>query len=637
MHYLMLVGFLLVILPREGLSQYLYAQISPLSTDTIVVRQQDSVITYIPRFPKRKTDTLLLSKKDPIVDFINKQADKNEFRRWLAGLVLDTVSRKDKQPESLEIDRNTANLEGKQIRTVHFTRLDPFGVNVNDTIGAPLTWFQRAGNNVRVSTSKTILKKNLTFKAGEEVDPGKILESERLLRQLDYISDARIVLRKNGVDTSMVDVIVITQDHFPHAFNLGLNASNPQVTLYSTNLLGQGFGLSQSFVVRSPELQYGYQSSVNVQSIRGSQVDVGLGYTNQPGKHELLLQAQRSFYRSDIRMAGGLTINRSYENNQILGAEQIQLEEALNYFITNVWLGRSFPVSTDNYFNKSQYYISVQNTRSEFYHLPDTLYLNPDLNYNDYYFGSFSFSKRNYYKNKLIHSFGRTEDVPYGFLATLTLGCNVHSKQKKPYLGGHFSFGKALVPNRGYLAAKIHLASFFNRGKSEQGELVLGTSYISSLVTVGNSPMRNFVGIQYLKGFNRLPYEYIYLDENKGGISAFGSSEVKGKEKLALKTESVFFLPSHVLGFQFAFFSFADVGFIGNGYKGLFEQDHYVSFGAGLRIRNDKLVFKTLQLRLAFLPVVPDGVFPVNVLVTGETGRSFQDFVPGAPFDPQFR
>ncbi len=607
-----------------------------LGTDTIVIKQKDSIITYIPiHKQKTKIDSSFLTKKDPIVEFFDKNASKTQINKWLYDLLIN--EQKPSKNRDIDYSKDFESIKDKRIKNIYFKKLPPFGPTVKDTTKISNSRFAIIGNNTRIPTSTIILRNNISIKEGEYVTKEKIDESERLLRQLGYISDAKIIIRKNETDTNFVDILIISKDQFPHAFEAGLTNNYPDVTLYSTNLFGQGLGFLQSFTFTPrDDPNYGFKTGVRVKNVYGSLIDLDALYTNKNIKKELYFKADRSFYRFETKTGGGLILNRSYLNYSITGSDQIDLNTPFDYSISNLWIGHSFSISSDNYFDKSKLYVAVQNINSEFFNIEDSLNIYPFFEKNHYYFASVTFAKRNYYKNNLIYSFGRTEDVPYGFMTSITAGFNHNKVAQRPYIGFSFSMGKTIVPNIGYLALGIDAATFINEGKQEQGTIRFTGTFISRLMAAECCKIRSFIDVIYLKGFNRLPFEYTYLNESKQGVTGFSRFPIKGTEKFVIKTENVFFKHRKFFGFQFAFFSFADVGFIGDGKSIVFNNKAYFSFGGGLRIRNDNLVFKTIQIRIAFMPNVPSGMTPYNFELKGEASKKFEDFYPDIPFRPTF-
>ena len=605
------------------------------ANDTIVIKQRDTTITYIPLHQyKVKTDSAD-ALNDPIVKFFNKNASKRQINKWIYDLLIN--EKKPQKKENINFEDDYSDIEGKKIKNIYYKRLPPFGASVKDTTKEDNSWIAKIGNNTRFPTSTFILRNNISLKKGGTVTKEKIEESERLLRQLGYISEAKIIVKTNPADTNYVDILVISKDQFPHAFDGGLVHNYPKVKLYSTNLFGQGLGFSQSFTFTpKDDPTHGFVTGLKVRNLYGSLIDLDGAYTKKNIIKELFLRANRSFYRKQTKDAGGLIINRSYKNYSITGSEQIYLDIPLDYFISNFWYGHAFNIKSHNYFNNSIFYIAFQNINSRFNNIADSLSIYPYFDRNHFYFVSATLARRNYYKNKLIYSFGRTEDVPYGFMATMTYGYNHTDTLQRHYVGLHFNLGKTIIPNRGYFALSVDATTFFHKTSQEQGAVRIKGTYISNLIQARCCKLRNFIDLIYLRGFNRLPFEYTYLKESKQGITGFTSMYERGKEKFVIKTENVLFKPKRLWGFQFAYFSFADIGFIGDGRKMIFSNTPYFSLGLGLRIRNDNLVFKTVQIRFAFLPIFPEGMDFYNIDLRSETIRRFDDFYPDIPFKPVF-
>ena len=73
--------------------------------------------------------------------------------------------------------------------------------------------------------------------------------------------------------------------------------------------------------------------------------------------------------------------------------------------------------------------------------------------------------------------------------------------------------------------------------------------------------------------------------------------DLVGTNRMVLNTETVFFTPYQPLGFRIALFGFADFGLLGRD-ANIFKNNFYTTFGLGVRLRNERLVFSTIQLRL---------------------------------------
>src|SRR5258708_5767911 len=82
---------------------------------------------------------------------------------------------------------------GKKIRSIVIRKL-PFGQSVLDTSEKFIGAIARIANNLQSGTEKFIVRQMLFIKKGEPVEPYRMADNERYLRDLDFIKDARIYL-----------------------------------------------------------------------------------------------------------------------------------------------------------------------------------------------------------------------------------------------------------------------------------------------------------------------------------------------------------------------------------------------------------------------------------------------------------
>lgn len=595
--------------------------------------RSDTIITSTPLIFKTPKDSI--NSNDPIFDYIKSRQSKSRLNELLSSLIIIDRDTSKINKEPIEIE-DYSDLTNKTINKIRLVRIDPFGTSINDTTKKAERWIDKTGNSLRFPTAQRIIKKNIILEEGTVLDVNEVWESERILRQLEFIADAKILVHTSDLDSSMVDIDVITRDRFPHAFSTGGSLSSPRLTLYTRNLTGHGVGFSHTSEFPSGE-RTGYRDRITVKNMERTRIDLEATYSNLFNEHSYMFKANRSFFISQLKYAGGFLYNRSFENIQYPFNPNISWELPLNYKFTNTWLGRSYLLESHNYFDHSHLYFTGQYVRSTFYDVPDSLSLHPALKNNKYYFGAITLAKRNYYQNSKIYNFDRTEDVPYGFMASLIFGFNEAPNNIRPYFRAHFSFGKAIVPDNGYLYGKIEAGTFINNGKGEQGEITFKGKYISRLSDAGIYQIRNFIELEYIKGFNRYYNEYLLLNEKSRGITGLTDQSIVGKEKLVLKTESVLFTPHRLAGFNMIFLGFADIGIIGDGKSSLFKQDYQASIGGAIRLINNKLVFRTIQIRMAWLPLLNNNEVPLNFRISGETPPRFDDFIPEAPRQDTFQ
>jgi hypothetical protein len=75
-----------------------------------------------------------------------------------------------------------------------------------------------------------------------------------------------------------------------------------------------------------------------------------------------------------------------------------------------------------------------------------------------------------------------------------------------------------------------------------------------------------------------------------------------------LQLETVFYFPFKVLGFQVATFPWANLSLITPENAPVDQARLYSALGAGIRTRNENLVFETIEIRAFFFPAAPDNM-----------------------------
>jgi hypothetical protein len=196
------------------------------------------------------------------------------------------------------------------------------------------------------------------------------------------------------------------------------------------------------------------------------------------------------------------------------------------------------------------------------------------------------------------------------------MGREINEFKNRTYLGGEASIGNK-DDKLGYLYFYSAFSTYLNKGNTEQGLLSLRLNYFSNLLNLGNFRVRNFVYLQYTRGFGRYTNEYLKFIESNG-FSGFKNDSIDGNQRLTLSLESVLFSPVNLIGFRFAFFGFTDFAFLSGTNEILGRGYALSSIGIGVRVRNDNLIFNTLQIRIGYFPNPPSYSRISTVTVSGE-------------------
>ncbi|TAL67452.1 MAG: hypothetical protein EPN88_07490 [Bacteroidetes bacterium] len=558
-------------------------------------------------------------------DSLKARASKNPITKKLYDFVIvrpDTINYKRIIGKS---DAIYKSFSGKKIRKIDLKRLDVFGSNINNPASAGPNKLENILNKTHVNTNEKIIRKNLLFSEGDLISPLTLSDNERLLRQLPYISDAKIIVVP--VSDEEADIVVLTKD----VYSLGASyiyegLKKGSASVFEKNILGIGhdFGLEMPFDSKFRDSP-GFGLHYTVDNIAKSFINLNLFYLNGLGQKTYGFSISRKLVSSSTKYAGGISVRQRYTSDDL--NKTLPVPQPLKYNLQDYWISRSFLINKEKV---SRIIIGARYNNNNVFDrpviLPGSYYY---LENYKIFLGSAAFSIQKYYKTNLIYGYGRTEDIPYGGMVRLTAGREFNEFKQRTYVGAEISLGKS-SNNLGYFYTSAGLASYFRGVKTEQGILSGSLKYFSNLVTFGRNRIRNFVSIDYTRGFDRYTNEFILLI-NENGFAGFKNDSLTGNQRFSLSVESVLFSPLNLYGFRFAFFGFTDFSFL-SGTNHINGNSYGLSaIGVGIRIRNDNLVFNTFQFRFGYFPNPPQYSKIDHLTVSGEQLLRPNNFDSGPP------
>lgn len=557
-------------------------------------------------------------------DTLKARASKNQFTKRLYGYIIvnpDTIYKKRFAETS---DENYIRYSGKTIRKIVIKRLNVFGADINDPSSDNPNKIENILNKTHFNTNENIIRKNLLFSEGDRISALMLSDNERILRQLPYISDARIIVVP--ISDQEADIVVYTKD----VYSLGGTYSyeslkKGSVSLFDKNIFGMGheFGLTVPFDSKAPNSP-GFGVHYLADNIAKSFINLNVYYLNGLGVKTYGFDVSRKLVSSTTKYAGGISIRQMYTSEDL---DTLTVPAPLKYNLQDYWLSRAFLINKESV---SRIIIGARYTNNNVFDRPIIL---PESFHNlqkyRIFLGSAALSIQKYTKTNLLYSYGRTEDVPYGALFKFTFGREFNEFKQRSYLGGEVSFSK-LSTALGYFYVYTGLSTYLNHYHTEQGILSLGLNYFSNLVNLGNYKIRNFVYFHYTRGFGRYSNEFLTFNTDNG-FTGFRNDSVNGTQRLSVSLESVLFSPVNIIGFKFAFFGFTDFSFLSGTNEILGRGYALSSIGLGIRVRNDNLVFNTLQIRIGYFPNPPSYSSISSVTVSGVQLLRPDNFESGLP------
>jgi hypothetical protein len=632
----------LIILAHLILINPLYPQ-NPTRRDSIS-RSNPDKINYLPGYRTFLVNGNLIKipetpvpsrieigeKKPEFFDSLKLKASRYLITRKLYDFVI--VSAKPLLPGHFirSSDADFRRYTGRKIRNIEIRRLGVFGSDINNPDYFEPNRTESILNKTHLKTNEFIIRKNLLFSSGDTISALVLSDNERILRQLPFIEDSRILVVP--VSGGEADIIVLTKD----VYSLGASYKYSGIkkgdfALFDKNILGLGheFRLEipyNSDLPDSPGFGIGY----NIDNISKTFINLDLYYYDGLGKKTYGFDLQRKLVSSTTKYAGGISVREMFTTEDL---DTLTVPEPLKYNLQDYWLLRSFLINRESV---SRIIIGARYTNNNVFDhpfiLPDSYHY---IQKYSLFLGSVAFSARKFYKTNLIYTYGRTEDIAYGGMINMTLGKEINEFKDRIYGSINLSGGKS-IKSFGYIYSSLGISTFFSGDKTEQGLLSLKTSYFSNLQYLRNFRVRNFIRFDYTRGFDRNSNEELTFSR-EGGFSGFKNDSVGGKQRLGLSLESVLFSPANFYGFRFAFFAFADIGYLFGTNEFVGTGEVLSSLGIGIRIRNDHLVFNTFQIRLGFWPNLPDFSKVNYFSVSGEKLLNPDNFDPGPPALIPFR
>lgn len=520
-----------------------------------------------------------------LYDSIRSKTDRRRVPRMLYQLlfvrpVLDTTA----SGQVIDETRLLAPYEGRTIGEIEIDRRQVFDNDGN--------WLDRAGNKLHVLTRERVIRRDLLFRTGDSFDPQLIVRNKQLLRSRSYIADVDIAVEPDSIDTTRVNLRITTRDSWTISADGALRSEgHTMVGVSDANIFGWGNSLKVMTNFSRRDFSYG-----------GNMVEyaipnlLGTFYTAD-------LTAGRDFYnttldvgmRREFLRPTDYELGTSYSNikakRYLIETDTSVLVQQRNF---DLWGGYSHYLPSLH----SSIYVTGSYNYRRFSLRPEVRAdYNPALHDQEVLLMGAGFYRERFYTANMMYGFGTREYLATGYKAELVSGYSWGEFEENMYLGLTYQTGG--FRSIGYIMGGFTLGSYINlqSGMWRRSAVDVDLRWFSNLFMLRRSRIRQFLSLNYTQGWNRLTGndECIrFTDVN--GLQAL-KEHVTGTNRMILNTETVLFTPYQPLGFRIALFGFADFGLIGYS-PNIFKNEFYTSFGFGIRLRNERLVFNTIQIRL---------------------------------------
>jgi|688.fasta_scaffold01733_18 hypothetical protein len=514
--------------------------------------------------------------------------------------------------------------QGKIIRNIIITQLGLSG-SVNDTINASINWISNLGDALHTQTRKKVIKKNLFFSPGDSLYPYLLADNERFLRNISYLTDARISVGALKNNSDSVDIFIITKDVFP--IGGSLNSGNSQSVHFDVsddNLLGTGDRLLvRNFIdfTRSPT--YGFGVEYIKRNIAGSFTDLIIGYDNQRQAFNTGIRNEKGIYlQADLPLVspyhpvtGGILLGnfatQPVYSNDSLYAKNYQYQ----YDLLDGWIGLNLGARKklqENFSSRSKKIASVRFIQRNYSLKPEQFQQQYDIRYSNLIsvLTSYTLFNQDFYHTSYIYGFGRNEDVPEGYSLSFTGGWSNRNSVSRPYLG--FEYQRNYYTNQNsYLNYQLKIGSSLYQGSIQDLSFLTSIEHFTRLRKLNNGKwfVRHFLNASFTQLLNTSLNETLQLSSDFG-IPNINNTLLPNTTRATLNGETVFYSNWNLAGFRFAPFSFIYLTYLKQLGVPLIEGEYYSAVGTGIRSRNENLVFGTMELKIHYYPRFPGNMNP---------------------------
>lgn len=534
-------------------------------------------------------------------------SDKNlAGRAILAGIDLITASSGDTIVNESAIAQ-TKPYEGKIIRRIYIQHID-FEQSIYDTSKRVMRIITDVADALHGTSRRSTIENHLFVRPGTPLNPYLLADNERYLRNLDFILDSRIVVFPLEGQTDSVDISVITRDVFSLGGDLGGSfPTAPEFSVYDANFLGRGQRLEfQALIDRDRDPRFGYAFVYRKSSILGSLTDAELAYSQlntgvsngEETEFSYYLRLNRPLVSPYSHMAGGLEISKNWSQNVYQKPDSLFLD--YTYTVFDVWVGYNFGIKAaaedrDRNFLAFRFFDGYFLERPSQQNYADLSTYNNSLGY----LAEYTFYRQNFYKTRYLYGFGRTEDVPYGVSTSITGGYVREGGVERPYFALKWDNTIAEADGNIY-NFHAQAGSFIRSGGFEDAVVTFSSNYITRAANVSRgTKIRGFFTLGYSGLFNQntaLPLEVTGRE-----ILGISADSLLGNRKAFFRVEAAVYTPWQFLGFRFAPFAGANSAWLNctvcEGHNLLVP-----GVSAGIRTRNENLIFGTMEFRLSYIP-----------------------------------
>jgi hypothetical protein len=621
------------------------------SSDTLQIKAGKHFVLNDSLYYVASDTTIIISGKDNVISgqddlfYYDKLRAISDRNRITSELYRQSVRAWPQNPSSDIPDLKESDLlfeavSGMVIRSIRIQKLDLIGPTVNDTARKANSKASRILNKVHFPTRDKTILNHLLIKQGDTVNPWVLVDNQKIIRELPFIENARFYF--NIVDKDSIDLILVIKDNIRYgAVPLYYSGNRQSLRVSNGNVMGLGGELGVGIIRderASPDMFFS-RAYLKANNIAGSFVNGEINYQKSWDTELKEFVVQRSFQSALLKVAGGLQLRAYMYRMPDWRIPDPTQPFSAAYQEGILWGGYQFDIAHDQVLKRKPVvlvptlgiYMKQYQSRLEV-----TADSNLFMSHHKSLLGSINLMSRRYLQSGFLLEQDKDRDVPVGYKINITGGYTFGEFFSMPYFG--LEVQTALKINRlGYLNSSIEFgAHLTSKHQFRQGALNFTFNHASPLIHLNSYKIRFLSTASHTHGINRYTEDSLYLN-NSFGVVGFNSTAYKGTSRITATLKTMIYTPWKKLGFRFTPFVLFSIGFIENESLPIFAIKPVTGIGAGIRIRNEYLIFSSLEIRLMYYPNNTLGNDHWSADIMDESNFQIHDFILGAPSFVPFR
>jgi len=523
--------------------------------------------------------------------------------------------------------QQVAKYEGKRIRSIQIEQKH-FGASIVNPANLKKDVLSKFADKLHNKTNENTIRKNLFIHEQEILDPLVIAYNEKWLRDIPYIQDARILASLSSVDTNEVDLYIITKDIFPFGGSFNIRNANSYTATISTENVNDGgnaFTLSHNFD-KNRSINAGWGFDYTNRNLKGSFTDINMGAKSfapneangDLSESTVYIRGNRPLLTPNSKWTWGFEWNNAHNENVFPNKWSDSLFNSYyNYNLKHfdAWIGyQLFSNQISLAANNVHYFVQLRFLENIFKQRPTDYLAQIDKNYQNIeaFLASFTLFKQQIIRTQYLYGFGRNEDLPTGKSMVITSGNYRREQSSLPYLGIKLENYK-LLSNENYRHGTLSAGSSYADGQLQDVRFIASIEQINKLRYLESGyKYRSFINLSFTQTLKNKFNEALLISSSYG-IPQLNKERIYGGTRITANWESVWYNSRSFYGFRTSPFAFGNITYLRTVGQPIKSGDIYTSIGSGMRVRNENLIFGTIELKAFYFPRTNRQLSPWNI------------------------